>query len=499
MDPLPLPQPKQDSLSNISTMLSKHLIHLCPLLELLPFSALSPVLVLLSIQVLFIFQKWEPIFHILLLLSSFLLLFVLGPFAFKRPNSVYLVDFSCFKPPSFCKVPFSHFIEHASLIESFDSESVVFMAKILTSSRLSEETYLPPALHCIPPKIHQQEYIKEAEIVLFPLMDDLLPKAKLSPCDIDILIINCSGFCPSPSLSSIIVSKYSMRSDVKSYNLSGMGCSAGAIAIDLAQNLLKTNSNCYAIVLSTEILSAGWYSGHERSMLLLNCLFRMGSAAVLLTNKKEASKSSKYRLLSTLRTQTAFEDKAYLTVIREEDASGKLGVNITKGLLQAAGEILLSHITILGSELLPFMEKLRHVVSIVRKKFIDKSGEIYMPSLKTAIHHFCLPTSGRALIREIAKGLKLDESDIEASLMTLHRFGNQSSSSMWYELAYMEAKERVKKGDKVLLLGMGTGPKCSSSVWECLRPIVGESKKNPWGECIHLYPIEAVTSKYSPT
>ncbi|XVF50719.1 hypothetical protein PTKIN_Ptkin04bG0125100 [Pterospermum kingtungense] len=301
-------------------------------------------------------------------------------------------------------------------------------------------------------------------MVLFPLVDDLLSKAKLSPSDIDILIVNCSSFCPSPSLSSIIVNEYSMRSDVKSYNLSGMGCSAGAIGIDLAHNLLKTNKSSYALVLSTEILSSGWYSGHQR-------------------------------LLRTLRTQTAFEDKAYLTAIREEDASGKLGVTISKGLLQAAAEILRSHITILGSQILPFTEKLRHAVSIIATKFIDKSGEVYMPSLRTAIQHFCLPTSGTTLIREIAKGLKLDDRDIEASLMALHRFGNQSSSSIWYELAYMEAKERVNKGDKVLMIGMGTGPKCSSLVWECVRPMVGESKKNPWNDCIHLYPIEVVSSK----
>ncbi|XP_007038507.2 PREDICTED: 3-ketoacyl-CoA synthase 7 [Theobroma cacao] len=496
MDPLPLPELKQDSVSNtigifLSTVLSKHLYSIP--LELLPFSTL--ILAFMSLEGLFVFHKWEPIFHVLLLFS-FLLLFLLGigPFAFK-PSSVYLVDFSCFKPPNCCKVPFSHFTEHASMIESFDSESVEFMAKILASSGLSEDTYLPPALHCIPPKTHQREYVKEAEMVLFPLMDDLLSKAKLSPRDIDILIINCSGFCPSPSLSSIIVNKYSMRSDVKSYSLSGMGCSAGAIGIDLAQNLLKTNRNSIAIVLSTEILSAGWYSGRERSMLLLNCLFRMGSAAVLLTNKKEASKSSKYKLLRTLRTQTAFEDKAYLTVIREEDTRGKLGVTINKDLLQAAGEILRSHITILGSQILPFKAKLRHAISIIRMKFIKKSETIYMPSFKTAIQHFCLPTSGRAVIREIAKGLKLDERDIEAALMTLHRFGNQSSSSMWYELAYMEAKERVKEGDKVWLLGMGTGPKCNSFGLECVRPIVGESKKNPWSDCINLYPIEAVPSK----
>ena len=71
-----------------------------------------------------------------------------------------------------------------------------------------------------------------------------------------------------------------------------------------------------------------------------------------------------------------------------------------------------------------------------------------------------MPTSGRPLIREVAKGLKLNERDVDAALMTLHRFGNQSSSSWWYELAYMEGKERVKKGDKIWLLGLGTGLKC---------------------------------------
>ncbi|TYJ17409.1 hypothetical protein E1A91_A09G050300v1 [Gossypium mustelinum] len=468
MDPLSLPKLKQhNSLSNIiaiflstMAMLSKNLHSTSTPLQLL--------LVLLSLQRLFMFQQWNwnPIFH-LLLLSCFFLVYMLrvGALAFKPP-SVYLVDFSCFKPPSTCQLPLSRFIQHASSIISFDSQSVEFMAKIVASSGLSEQTYLPPALLSSPPKTHQREYIKEAEMILLPLMDDLLTKAKLSPRDIDILVVHCSAFCPSPSLSSIIVNKYSMRSDVKSFNLSGMGCSAGAIGIDLAQNLLKTNNNCYAIVISTEILSAGWYSGHERSKLLINCLFRMGSAALLLTNRKEA-----------------------------KNDDGKLGVTINKGLLPAAGEILRSHMTILGLKILPLTEKLKHIVSVIRKKFKDKQGEIYMPGFKTAIQHFCLPTSGRALIGEIAKGLKLDERDVEASLMTLHRFGNQSSSSMWYELAYMEAKERVKKGDKVLMLGMGTGPKCCSCVWECVRPIAGDSNKNnPWRDCIHLYPVEAVSS-----
>ena len=454
--------------------------------ELVRFSVL---LLVTSIQVLSLLHGWNPIFH-LLSLTCFFLVFILKPLL-SKPH-VYLVDFSCLKPPNFCRVPFSSFLEHTSMIGSFDRESIDFMAKILASSGLGEQTYLPPALHYIPPMTDLQESIKEVHMVLFHVMEDLLSKTKLSPRDIDILIINCSGFCPSPSLSSIIINKYSMRNDIKSFNLSGMGCSAGILGVHLAQNLLKVHKNTYAVVLSTEILSTGWYPGNERPKLLLNCLFRTGSAAILLTNKEEAKKTSKYRLLHTLRIQRAFDDKAYRSAIREEDSNGITGFTLSRDILQAAGETLRSNITILGSSMLPFLEKFRHGVSIFRKRFIHKSAEVYVPEFRTVIQHFVLPTSGRSVIKEIGKGLKLGEGEMEAALMTLQRFGNQSSSSLWYELAYMEAKERVKKGDKVWQLGMGSGPKCGTVVWECIRSMVGESTKGPLADCIDKYPILAV-------
>ncbi|KAK7280041.1 hypothetical protein RJT34_25103 [Clitoria ternatea] len=466
------------------TLLSKHLLS-----KLLNFLWPCAFILVASTEAFMLVQKWELMFHFLP--PCFILLCFLMSHFFTSPPPIYLVDFSCLKPPSHCRAPFSKFIENASLFGVFDSESIDFMAKVLHSSGQSEETCLPPALHYIPPKTHQTESIKEVQMVLFPIMDDLLAKTNLSPLDVDILIINCSGFCPSPSLASIVINKYSMRSDIKSYNISGMGCSASALCIDMAQNLLRVHKNSNAIVISTEILSTGWYSGNEKSKLLINCLFRMGSAAILLSNKKEAKKSAKYRLLRTLRTQRAFDEKAYFSAIREEDSDGKLGVTLKRDLLQVAGETLRANITILASEILPLSEKFWYGVSLIKKRFI-KSGGIYVPNFKTVIQHFCLPCSGRPVIREVGKGLKLSERDIEPALMTLHRFGNQSSSSLWYELAYLEAKERVHKGDKVWQLGMGSGPKCNSVVFKCIRPIVGEYKKGPWAHCIHQYPISAM-------
>ena len=88
--------------------------------------------------------------------------------------------------------------------------------------------------------------------------------------------------------------------------------------------------------------------------------------------------------------------------------------------------------------------------------------------------------------------------------MTYHRFGNQSAASLWYQLAYHEAKGLVRKGDKVWQLGVGTGLKVNSAVWERvaadeddLAGVGGDGGKSarpaeqggPWRDCIHRYPV----------
>lgn len=44
-----------------------------------------------------------------------------------------------------------------------------------------------------------------------------------------------SLFSPTPSLCSMVSHKFGMRSDARTFNLSGMGCSAGVISLDLAK------------------------------------------------------------------------------------------------------------------------------------------------------------------------------------------------------------------------------------------------------------------------
>jgi 3-oxoacyl-[acyl-carrier-protein] synthase III len=47
------------------------------------------------------------------------------------------------------------------------------------------------------------------------------------------------------------------------------------------------------------------------------------------------------------------------------------------------------------------------------------------------------------------KSFNLSDEDCTSSRATLYRYGNTSTSSVWYELKYIELAGKLKKGQKV--------------------------------------------------
>ncbi|KAJ1437316.1 Very-long-chain 3-ketoacyl-CoA synthase [Sesbania bispinosa] len=473
----------------------------CNVATILIFALILPLLVQLTgLKLHHSSHLWTIQLDTKTIISSAMLLVLFGLYWAKRSTPVYMVDFACYKPEKERKVSVESFLKMTEESGYFNEEAIQFQRRISRKAGLGDETYLPSGITAQPPNLCMIEAHLEAEAVMFGALDALFKKTWVQPRDIDILVVNCSLFNPTPSLSAMIVNHYKLRTNIKSYNLGGMGCSAGLISIDLVKDLLKLNPNSYAVVVSTENITLNWYSGSDLSMLLANCLFRMGGAAILLSNKSSDRGRSKYELVHTVRTHKGADDKSFNCAYQREDESGIIGLRLARELMVVAGDALKTHITTLGPLVLPFTEQLKFFVSLMRRKLLKRSRvKPYIPDFKLAFEHFCIHAGGRGVLDELQKNLELSEWHMEPSRMTLHRFGNTSSSSLWYELAYIEAKGRVSKGNRVWQIALRLGFKCNSAVWKAVRdmPIVGDWRGNPWDDSVDKYPVNVPTASSS--
>ena len=147
--------------------------------------------------------------------------------------------------------------------------------------------------------------------------------------------------------------------------------------------------------------------------------------------------------------------------------------------------------------MLPLSEQLKFLKSLMmRRVFRIKGVRPYISDFRHAFEHFCVHAGGHAVLEEVQRSLSLQDTDMEPSKCALHRFGNTSSSSLWYELAYAEAKGRVRRGHRVWQIGFGSGFKCNSAVWKALRTVDGGEEGNPWTPEVDVLPIHV--PKVSP-
>jgi len=408
----------------------------------------------------------------------------------NRDVAIYCVDFSTFKAPKEWIVNHEQLMKIMRNQDCFTEDSLTFMEKILLQSGVGEATAWPPGIiKCLEKGIVADRSAKaareEADIVMTDVVAQLLKKTNTKPSEIDILVINCSLFSPTPSLCSMVINKFGMRSDIMSYNLSGMGCSAGVISLELAKNVLSSRPNSLALIISTETITPNLYHGNEREFLLQNTLFRCGGAAILLSNKWTDAYRSWFKLLHCVRTQY-IKEESFGCVLEDEDAHRHRGVKLSKDIVKVAGRAMEKNFTSMGPYVLPFSEQFFTAISIIRvylhkrfsKKVKNEDGTYtfrtpapvpYVPDFKRGIDHFCIHAGGRAVIDGIEKNLSLTPTHVLASRETLRTYGNTSSSSIWYEMDFIRQNMDMKSGQRVLQIAFGSGFKCNSAAWLCLR------------------------------
>ncbi|WIA35765.1 hypothetical protein OEZ86_004159 [Tetradesmus obliquus] len=331
--------------------------------------------------------------------------------ALRKP-SIYLVDYIAQRPDDSWKHSRLDSEAYAENSQVFTPEAVDFQRKVLWFGGLGNETYLPPWLGNYPQTTSMEKAKLEFDLVVVKACADLLEKTGIQPAQ-----------------------------------------------------MLELYPDTYALVVSTENITQNMYKGTQRSMLIPNVLFRVGGAAMLMTNKRSEARRSKYRLDSVVRTTLSGDDTSYNCVMEMEDSLGNRGVKLSKELMKIAGKALKDNITSLGPRVLPMSEMLVFGANMAARKLLGMKLAPYIPDFQVAAQHICIHTGGRGVIDAIQKELGLSNDFVEPSRAALYRYGNVSSSSVWYVLAFIEHFRGVTKGDKVLQLAFGSGFKCNSAVW----------------------------------
>jgi len=335
---------------------------------------------------------------------------------------VYIIDFAVYEAPKEWQVSRADIMAIMGRLGVFTEDSLGFMGRLLAKSGTGDSTHWPPGttrvIRDIDPATGEHYSTTDrsieaarqvAETVLVSVFEEACKRSGKKPRDVDFLIINCSLFCPTPSLCAIVAKKFNLKVSVSSplpplraqfflynafatflhpcphhfstqptcrtYNLGGMGCSASVISLDLAKSLLEGRPNSIAVIISTEEITQQLYMGNERGHLMQNTLFRVGGAGILLSNKPVDGFRAKYKVLHTIRTQDNSET-AHKVVYQCDDGAGIQGIFLGRELVSVAGKVLQANLTALGPTVLPIRELLTFGVTYCRQAVIKWANRL---------------------------------------------------------------------------------------------------------------------------
>ncbi|KAG6389019.1 hypothetical protein SASPL_150456 [Salvia splendens] len=381
------------------------------------------------------------------------------------PRATYLVDFACYLPPNDLKITRDEYLELAKKSGQFNEKALEFQQqRVLKTSGIGDETYLPRV-------VFRPGYTKDLTVGREEAATSMLgrwtssspPRASAQRHKDSNSQLWGTQHHPVPLRHGdqpLQAEAHHPELQPRGHGLCRRHNHSGPRLRPLESlpglvRLASQHRGCQLHLVWRE------RAGHAAPQLLL----RMGAAAVLLSNNRGTDAQRNGRPELQKHTTEGRHGRKARTVGKQD-------------VVEVGGHALKANITTLGPLVLPVSEQFHFFKSLVWKK--SSSSKPYIPDYKLAFEHVCiLATTSRKALDEMQKNLDLTDEYMEASRKTLERFGNTSSSSIWYELAYLEAKSKIKKGDRVWQLALGSGFKCNSAVWKAIRT-VKHHNRNPW-------------------
>ncbi len=246
--------------------------------------------------------------------------------------------------------------------------------------------------------------------------------SNINPSDIDLVI--CATITPdnfTPSVACMLLEelgiKRAMAFDVNA------ACSGFIYALNTAASLVETNSYKYALVVGAEVLSK-ITDFTDRSTSIL---FGDGAGAVVISAKKNDAKF-------ICHAKTDVENVLYASSI---NMSNSLFENST---------CQDHYLKMNGQEVYKFA--ITSCEEII-KEILDKAN-MTIDDINLVIPH----QANARIIASFAKKLGIPS---EKLYINLDKYGNTSAASVAIALAEAHEKNKIKKGDNLLLVGFGAG------------------------------------------
>lgn len=253
----------------------------------------------------------------------------------------------------------------------------------------------PDALHA--------RFAQHAPALATQAADRALTAARLTPADLDaVLISTCTGYL-CPGLTSYVGERLGLRPDVLALDLVGQGCGAALPNWRTAEALLAAGRAKHVLSVCVEVCSAAFYLDNDPGVLISACLFGDGAgAAVLSAQPADHARRVEWRAAGSVHDPTA-RDR-----LRFEQRGGMLR------------NILTTEVPVLAAT---NAGKVLH--EVLRGAAVDRAE----------ITGWMLHAGGREVLAALQSGLGLRPDDLERSTGVLRDHGNISSPFVLFVLA----------------------------------------------------------------
>ncbi|VBB19063.1 hypothetical protein YASMINEVIRUS_1595 [Yasminevirus sp. GU-2018] len=283
-------------------------------------------------------------------------------------------------------------------------------------------------------------YKEEAFYLAMKTVDKLLKRCDKSKIT-HVLATSCTGTF-APFIQDLIVDKFGLNQSCKRTSLQYMGCHAGVKTLDLANTLASENKGNTVLCVCVELCSVhatkiNMFDDKNKIMMdvLSNMLFADGCSAFLVSSDDTFTEDKTHQNMRINHTMThgIENSKEFLTW---NVGPKQFVMNMTKGILTSIKSNLMSAVDRFNQEL------------------AKKNITIDPTDVQYIVH-----PGGPAILSEVIKTLNLNNNALDPSFETLRKFGNMSSSTVFFVLnTYLRSCANEKRVPKSNIVMIAFGP-----------------------------------------